>query len=139
MMYGVAEGPRDEDSPWMVVPLSLIPWAAFMISVPVAAMFVDRTSVDASGFFSSALFYVGFVSLPSMLPIAVGRGRVRIAATAVMTVVASVAAILIVATDDAQAGLAVLIVAYVAIPFALILWIGQLFTRRTPARSDIEE
>src|SRR5687768_8761901 len=122
----------------MVFLLALIPWVVFLVSVPVGALFTDYQSVDVPDFLSSALFYVGFVSLPSLLPIAVARaGPTRVAATAVMSIVAGVSGVLIATTDDAQAGLAVLIVAYVAIPLAVILWIAKLVMRRGEARSDV--
>src|SRR5688572_10615803 len=93
--------------PWMVFLLALIPWVVFLVSVPVGALFTDYQSVDVPDFLSSALFYVGFVSLPSLLPIAVARaGPTRVAATAVMSIVAGVSGVLIATTDDAQAGLA---------------------------------
>ena len=81
-------------------------------------------------------FYFGFVALPSLLPLAAARrGAVWLAALFLMTLVALVAGLAMVTSDDAQAGLAVLVVAYVALPLAGVLWLGdRVAWRRTEAR-----
>lgn len=66
------------------------------------------------------------MALPSLFPLAAARaGVMRGVVLVLMTAVAAVAGVLVVATDDAQAGLAVLLVSYFAIPLAALLWIGQ--------------
>lgn len=69
---------------------------------------------------------IGFVALPSFLPLAVARHRAtKIVVLALMTSTAVIAGVLVETTDDAQAGLAVLWVPYAAVPLAAAIWIGQ--------------
>lgn len=101
----------------------------------IADLSVEYKSTSLSGLIATASFYLGFVALPSLLPLAAAqRGMMWIAVLIVMTAVAAFAGILVVTTDDAQAGLAVLFVPYVAVPLAGVLWIGEaVATRRTVA------
>jgi hypothetical protein len=63
-----------------------------------------------------------FVALPSWFPIAASRRTpTRGLGTVIVSAVAAVAAIAVVATDDAQAGLAVLRVGYTAVPLAVAI------------------
>ena len=116
---------------------ALVPWVVFLVSVPTASAFVDDRSVDVREFLSAALVYLGFVALPSLLPVAAARaGAMRMAATLLMAVVAGVAGVLIVTTDDAQAGLAVLVVPYVAVPLALLLLVLRALINRGHAARE---
>lgn len=85
-------------------------------------LWVEFRSVSIGVLVAGAPLYLGFVALPSLLPLAAARaGVMRAAVLVLMTGVA----VLAVATDDAQAGLAVFLVPYVAVPLAALLWIGQ--------------
>jgi hypothetical protein len=113
---------------------SLVPWAAFLGATVLTDLWVDYKSASYGGLAASAPFYLGFVALPSLLPLAAARrGAMWIAVLVVMTAVAVGAGILIVTTDDAQAGLAVLWVPLVALPLAGVLWIGEAVTQRRTA------
>jgi hypothetical protein len=62
----------------------------------------------------------------------------------VMTAVGAVAGTLVMTTDDAQAGLAVLIVPYVAVPFAAVIaifrWlVGRVTSQVRQRRIDLQE
>lgn len=122
--------------PWVGL-LALGPWIAFMLAVPVADWFVEYNSVYVPGFLRSALFYLGWVSLPSLLPIAAARpGTMRTATTTLMSVVAAIAGVVVATSRDAQGGLAVFIVLYVALPLAAILWLARrLLTGTREART----
>ena len=112
---------------------SLIPWAAFLFAMVAADLFVDYKSTSLVGLVASAPAYLGFVALPSLLPlIAARRGVMWVAVLVVMTAIAAVAGVLVVTTEDAQAGLAVLWVPLLAVPMAGILWIGQTAAERRP-------
>jgi hypothetical protein len=116
---------------------SLIPWAGFLAAVEVADLSVENKSTSLGGLIASAPVYLAFVALPSLLPLAVARrGLVWISVVIVMSAVAVAAGILVMTTDDAQAGLAVLWVAFVAVPLAGVLWIGEAVAARgaAPAR-----
>lgn len=100
---------------------SLIPWAAFVA----VTWFGDR-STSISHEAAAALSLLAFVALPSALPVAVARARsLRLVAVAVMTAVAAIAGIAMTASDDAQAGLALLWVPLVALPLAAVIWVGE--------------
>lgn len=104
----------------------LAPFAAFFLSSVVAAIAVEFKSLSLGGLLISVSIYLMFVAAPSFLAIVAGRFLwLRLALVGAMTAVAGVAGVLIVATDDAQAGLAVLFVPYVAIPLAMIVWIAD--------------
>jgi hypothetical protein len=111
---------------------SFVPWAAFLGATVLADLWVDDRSTSHGGLAAAAPHYLGFVALPSLLPLAAARrGATWIVVLVVMTAVAVVAGILAVTTDDAQAGLAILWVPFVAVPSACVLWIGG----RRPATS----
>lgn len=117
---------------------SLVPWAAFLVTV-VAHERYDGGAVSLAGVIAAAPWYLMFVAVPSALPIAVSHHRVtRGAATVVMTATAVAAGALVVASDDAQAGLAVLWVPYVAIPTAVAIGLGQAVTACFGPRSHRE-
>ncbi|MFN0030390.1 MAG: hypothetical protein ACKV2O_24820 [Acidimicrobiales bacterium] len=72
------------------------------------------------------LFVVGFISLFSLLPIsAAPAGLAPAAVTGVMTAVALAAGVLVTTSDDAQAGLAIFLVPYVAVPLALLIGLAR--------------
>ena len=79
-----------------------------------------------------ALYLLFVASFGSGLA-ASGTGRLRLAVLTVMTGTSVLAAIQLVASDDAQAGLAVLLVPMVAIPLAVAVWVGRLVVERQPA------
>lgn len=118
--------------------LCLVPSVMFIVTmlvVPVPAYH----SINRVGVLLSTPIYLAFISLPSLAPIAVARTiRGRHLTTAVMSAVAIIAAIAVVRTDDAQAGLAVLFVVYAAIPLAVLIAIDQAvvdyFARRSRPR-----
>jgi hypothetical protein len=96
---------------------SLIPCAGFIAAVEVAVLSVENKSTSLGGHIASAPLYLAFVALPSLLPIAVARrGLMWISVVIVMSAVAVAAGIAVATTDDAQAGLAVLWVPFVAEP-----------------------
>ena len=110
---------------------SLLPWAAFLVATALADRWVDHTSGSFAGLVASAPWYLGFVAAPAYLPLAAARHRlVRIAVLVVMTATAGTAGVLVVASDDAQAGLAVLVVSYVALPLAGAIEVVNYLRRR---------
>lgn len=116
--------------------LALVPWLAFLAATMTADAFIERTTVSPAGLASFAASSLAFVALPSLAPIAAARSSaVGWAAAAVMTVVAAIAGVLVVATDDAQAGLAVLWVPYVALPLALVISVTEAVVRKLRSRS----
>jgi len=118
---------------WSAALASLIPWAAFLLAMAL----VDFRSTSLIGLAAAAPLYLSFVALPSLLALAVVRaGLLRIVVLVLLTAVAATGGVLVVTTDDAQAGLAVLWVPFVAIPVAAVVWIGQaVAARRTTAVS----
>lgn len=120
---------------------SLVPTAMFMAAVAIADVSGDLRSVSALGLLAAAPVYLLWVSLPSLLPISATRSLVaRAGVTVIMGGVAAWAGVLVVRTDDAQAGLAVLLVPYVAVPLGLALWISRsVAERRVVGNSDLLE
>jgi len=113
-------------APWIAVLASLIPWAAFLLALALGDVGVDSGWISSDGLGTAAPAALGFVALPAALPLVAARtGLLRLGALVVMTAVAVVAGVLVVTTDDAQAGLAVLWVPMAAIPLAVVLWIGH--------------
>lgn len=81
--------------------------------------------------------FPGSVALPAMVPLVVERaGATRAGVLIVMTAMPTISAVLVVTTDDAQAGLAVLWVPFVAIPLATVVWIGQAVAARRNRAPD---
>ena len=113
---------------------SLIPWSAFLVVVAIV-----NDSAPPSGLLAAALPYLGFVALPSLAPIVAARARrTRLIVVVVMTAVAAAAGVLVATSDDAQAGLAVLWVPFVAIPLAVVLWVGKRVADRRATPADEE-
>jgi len=112
------------------VSLSLIPWAVFLVASTVADVRYDG-STSLVGLVLAAPLYLGFVALPAFLPLAVARHPATKAfEVANMTAAAGYAGIAMATSDDAQAGLAVFVVADVGIPLAGIVWTGQVVVPR---------
>ena len=102
---------------------SLVPVAAFIAAVLVADVWFGYTSGSLRGLVSSLPFLVATVAAPSFLAINAARDRSRrIMVTGIVTVTAITAAVFAVTSEDAQAGLWVLLVAYVAVPLAVVVW-----------------
>lgn len=102
------------------------PTLAFYVGVLVAAALTSGTSVDAGRMLVSAPFYLALVGAPSLLAVWTAPERGTLPTVVAMTLVAAIAGWLVAATDDAQAGLAVLIVPYVAVPLAVLFTSARL-------------
>ncbi len=124
-------------NPWAAARASLIPAAAFLVAAAVADMWVHH-EFSAIGLAAVAPGSLVFVALPAMVPLVVARaGATRAGVLIVMTAVATISAVLVVTTDDAQAGLVVVWVPFVAILLAAVVRIGQALAvrrNRTPDR-----
>ncbi|MEA3218264.1 MAG: hypothetical protein QOJ19_4420 [Acidimicrobiia bacterium] len=133
------------DPAWSALIGSLVPWVAFLLATIVADFWVDFRRVSYSGLATGAPVYLPFVALPSLLPLVAARsGWPRSVVLVVMTAVGAVAGTLVMTTDDAQAGLAVLIVPYVAVPFAAVIaifrWlVGRVTSQVRQRRIDLQE
>lgn len=104
---------------------ALVPWVAYTAATVITDRWVDFRSVSLVGVARAIPLTLVVVALPSLGAIAAARPVVmRRAVTAFMAVVSAGAGVAAVATDDAQAGLAVLWVPVVALPLAVILLIG---------------
>jgi hypothetical protein len=103
----------------------LVPWLAFLAATTVTSGVADSNFFFA-GTIVTAPFYWVAVGLPSLATVVAARHRrVAGANVVVMTAVAVFAGIKMAASDDAQAGLAVLVVPMVGAPLALFTWIGE--------------
>ena len=98
----------------------VVPTVAFYVGGRVAAAVTNNTSIDAGRLLVSVPFYIALVGAPSLLAVWTAPGRGTLPTLVTMTLVAAVAGWLVAATDDAQAGLAVLLVPYVAVPLAVL-------------------
>jgi hypothetical protein len=104
-----------------------VPGSAYVVAATVSGSLTARgdaplllTVVGLAG--GSACFVVP----PAFVALVVARHRaVRQAVTAAVTGAAVLAGVLVATTDDAQAGLAVFWVSYVALPLALVVWLGD--------------
>ncbi len=136
---GTMESRGRGESPGAAALASLVPWAAFLLAATVADTWVDGRSGSLGGLAAAAPFYLGYVALPSMLPLLAARtSTTRLVALAVMTAVATASAVVVATHDDAQAGLAVLWVPYVAIPFAVVLLVGHAVVARRTSMADAQ-
>lgn len=123
-------------SPLVLLAMALVPWVAFLLPIAVAILLGDY-DVTAEEFAGAALFTLGFVALPSLLPIAVARPRTaRWVALGVMTAIAAGAGTLIAVSDDAQAGIVVLMVPVLAVPVTVGVWIARALSLRRRTRRD---
>jgi hypothetical protein len=98
----------------------VVPTLAFYVGAVVAAAITSNTSIDANRMLVSAPFYLALVGATSLLAVWTAPGRGALPTLVTMTLVAALAGWLVAATDDAQAGLAVLLVPYVALPLAVL-------------------
>ena len=99
---------------------SLVPWLALLV----AAEMADEGPASVGAPPASVLYlYLAFVALPCLLPLAAARAALtRLAVLVVLTVVAAYAGWQMATIEDGQAGLAVLLVPYVAVPLGVVLW-----------------
>jgi RDD family len=128
--------------PWSAAAASLVPWAAFLVATALTDIWVDYSSRSFVGLIAASPAYLGFVALPSLLPLAAAPpGWMRVTVLTVMTAVAVIAAVLVVSSDDAQARLAVLLVPYVAVPLGTAVWVAQtvLNARKTASPERAED
>jgi hypothetical protein len=113
---------------WAAAVLSLIPCSAFLAAATLTDIIaVDDKSTSISRLAAAAFSALAlFVALPSTLPLAAARsGRTRLLALVAMTVVSAVVGVVVTASEDAQAGLALLWVPLVALPLAAVIWVGE--------------
>ena len=112
---------------------AVVPWVAFLVATTVTSA-VGDSGLRLVALLVAAPFYWFAVGLPALaVALAARHHRVAGAGVAVMTVVAVFAGITMAASDDAQAGLAALIVPYVGVPLALFTWIGESVASRAAA------
>jgi hypothetical protein len=104
----------------------VVPTLAFYVGAVLAAAVTSNTSIDVGRLLVSAPFYLALVGAPSLLAVWTAPLRGTLPTLVTMTLVAAVAGWLVAATDDAQAGLAVLLVPYVALPLAVLFSSGRL-------------
>jgi len=102
-----------------------VPGSAYVVAATVSAL--PAGPGDAPLLLSVMVLAGGsvcFVVPPAFVALVVARLRVvRHAVTAAVTAAAVLAGVLVATTDDAQAGLAVFWVSYVALPLALVVWL----------------
>lgn len=109
---------------------AVLPLAAFYVGMAAGDPVAAHASVVWRAVPASVPLHALFVSLPALLPVAVARGRrARSAVLGVMVLTAGAAGFAVVATDDAQAGLAVFLVGYVAFPLAVAILVGRVTWR----------
>jgi hypothetical protein len=112
------------------------------VATAVTDIWVDYRSGSFVGLIAASPAYLGFVALPSLFPMAAASpGWMRVSVLTVMTAVAVVAAVLVVTSDDAQAGLAVFLVPYVGVPLGTVVWVAQtvLNARKTASPGRVED
>jgi hypothetical protein len=101
--------------------LSLVPCAGVAFALAFAG-----PGHDAPTQHRLAGLLLGLVALPAMLPIALARSRwFRLGVTALLTAVAVWSAVSATRSDDAQAGLALLAVLFLAVPAAVVVVVTQ--------------
>jgi hypothetical protein len=104
---------------------AVVPSMVFIASVRVADSLTDSpTSMRWSGapgdVLSTLTYLLLFISGPASIPLAFVRSRGPLLwVGALFTVLSVVAAVLVITTDDAQAGMSVFIVAMFGVPIAL--------------------
>ena len=101
---------------------ALVPVLAFVAAALVADPWSDHSHVERRALPSAMPLLLCFVWVPCVLHLlATSRRWLRWVLLAVITITAATAGASVVATDDAQAGLAILLVAYVAVPLAVLV------------------
>lgn len=115
---------------------SLIPWTAFILTLVLADRVDPGHSYRVAAVVSVAPFYLGFVALPSVLPLVAARHlAVRLGALVVMTTASVLAAVAMATSGDAQAGLQALWVPIVAVPASVAIWLGETIATLASRRS----
>jgi hypothetical protein len=105
--------------------LSLIPWAAFVLVLLVDGWVTDGP-VSLVGVVPGSVLYLAFVALPCLFPLTVAPSPwLRYAVALVMSAVAVFAAVAMISSEDAQAGLIVFVVTYVAVPLGGAIWVTR--------------
>jgi hypothetical protein len=105
--------------------LSLIPWTAFVL-VLLGDGWVTDGPISLLGVVPASVLYLAFVALPSLFRLTVApAGWLRHAVVLGMTAVAVFAAVAMISSEDAQAGLIVFVVTYVAVPLAGAIWVTR--------------
>jgi hypothetical protein len=104
----------------MLAAALVAPTLAFYVGVFVSAALTSGTSIEIGRLLVSAPFYLALVGAPSLLAVWTAPARGTLPTLVTMMLVAAIAGWLVAATDDAQAGLAVLVVPYVALPLAVL-------------------
>jgi hypothetical protein len=101
--------------------LSLAPCVGILVAFAVAG-----PGQDVGTQLQMAVPLLGLVALPAMLPIALARSRwLRLGVTVLLTTVAVWSAVSAMRSHDAQAGLALLAVLFVAVPAAIVVVVTQ--------------
>jgi len=118
---------RAVESPWWSpIVQSLLPTAAFVAPTLIADAWADDQTIGGI-----LLFSLGFITIPALLAIAAARpGRTRAAVVGVLTLLAGAAAAVVLTSNDAQAGIAVVWIPVIALPLALLLFVVRIATRR---------
>ena len=105
---------------------ALVPYVAFRIAVAFGAAHVSHPYGDEIGIIEPG--YLVFVVVPSLLPLLAARARITLGiALVLMTWVAAGVGFAVGGSEagDPVVALCVLVVPYVAIPLALVIWIGH--------------
>ena len=113
---------------------SLVPWLALLVAGEITDDGPAFARAPAAG-----LLYLGFVALPCVLPLAAARAALtRLAVLLLLTSVAAYAGWQMATIEDGQAGLAVLLVPYVAIPLGVVLWTLEVIAAHRRGRRDAD-
>jgi hypothetical protein len=106
--------------------LALVPGVAYVAAATAGEVAVDGGPLVVLTIPVLAAGSAIFVAAPAFVALAAARHwLVRAVVLAVVTATAAVAGVLVTTSDDAQAGLAVPWVPYVALPLALAAWLGH--------------
>jgi hypothetical protein len=104
--------------PWAPLVLALVPWATHLLTMEVAAALAGR-DVALGRLVAAAGPYLAFTALPSWIALQATRpGRLRLVVLLLLAGVAAWAGHQQVTSESSTAGLAVLLVPYVALPTA---------------------
>ncbi|MEO6713366.1 MAG: hypothetical protein ABIM89_08055 [Mycobacteriales bacterium] len=107
--------------------LGLIPLAGSVLTMVVGYRYREGYFRPATFFIEGTPFLVAAVAFPAGLPIWVATGRrTKIAVVVAMTLVAAIAAGIVVAADDLEAGLPFVWVVFIALPLAAVVALAQL-------------
>jgi hypothetical protein len=109
---------------------ALLAWAAVIIPIVIGGVVTDArfTTGELGG---AALFCLGAVLVPCLLALAAARpGGARRGVLVVLTLASLAAGIVIAVSEDAQAGVVVLLVSVLAIGLAIVFGLARLLTSR---------